>query len=119
MARQGRSSTGGGRPVGADARTRTGKEPLKAAPRIDDIVGVAERHVRRLGELTGFDDVAGAAHRVCSKLLGEPVASQLLRLSIIIRGHHRIGLCREDKCAGCIGGEPVDPNPVVVDKATS
>ena len=119
MARQGRSSTGGGPPIGLDAGKRAGTGQLEASPRIDDIVRVAGWRVRRLGKLPSFDDVAGGAYIVYNEVLSEPAASDLLRLPIVIRGHHCVGLRSKDKSACRVVGETFDPNSIVVDDTTN
>jgi hypothetical protein len=72
----------------------------------------------RLDEPAGFDNITGAAHAMRRQGLGEPVSSDLLGFPVIVRGHDRIGLRRENKRVRGIRNEAFDANPVVVDDAT-
>jgi hypothetical protein len=47
------------------------------------------------------------------ELIGEPVASNLLGLTVVVRRHYRIGLRREDKRAGRIRLETHDSQLIV------
>src|SRR5207248_2454993 len=69
--------------------------------------------VRRLDEPPDFDEVSGGAYAAGIELIGEPVAANLLGFTVVVLGHHRIGLRREDKRAGRIGLETHDLQLIV------
>ena len=73
---------------------------LETAAGIDDVVRIAGWRFRRLDEPTGFDEISGTAYPTGIELIGEPVAPNLLGLTVVVLRHHRIGLRREDKRAG-------------------
>src|SRR5207302_4868174 len=62
---------------------------------------------------TGLDEISGTAYPTGIELIGEPVAPNLLGLTVVVLCHHRIGLRREDERAGRIRLETHDSKLIV------
>jgi hypothetical protein len=90
---------------------------LKATPGVDDVATITERPVPGLQEAARLDDIAGLAHPMGGERLGQPVASDLLRLAVVVRRHHRIGPSIVSEGRRCVGDEILDADRVVVDDA--
>jgi hypothetical protein len=99
------------------AGAEAAKLSLEAAPGVNDVSAIAEQSVPGLREAAGLDNIAGAAHRVGVKLLGEPIMADALRLTIVIGCHHRISRNAKGEGRGRVRGKTLDANPVVVDDA--
>ncbi len=92
---------------------------LEAVPGVNDVSAVAEQSVPGLREAARFDDIAGAAHRVGAERLGEPVAADALRLTIIVGCHHGICLNAVGEGRRRVRGKALDADRVVVDDTAS